>query len=147
MKMDKKKEVPGKVVEPVEVIFPDFERWNLLEHPGVGCVLAPKYVFIGSEVYKVKVVASSTWVVGDRIWVPVYIGQGINFTVDNTTKLFSNFLVAKHNCTTSGIMHFVLVHAGICGPAEASGQTPITYYSTNPLHHLEWHRCCAQGWA
>ena len=44
------------------------------------------------EAYKVKVVVSNAWVVGDRLWVlEVYIiGEGINFTMDVTTKLFQN---------------------------------------------------------
>ena len=34
--------------------------------------------------------------------------------------------------STALIMKFLLACAGICGAAEASGQTPITYYNTNP---------------
>ena len=53
-----------------------------------------QYVLIGTrdQVYKVRVLASSVWVPEVRRWEPevFIIGEGINFTVEDTTRLMQN---------------------------------------------------------
>ena len=57
------------------------------------------------EVYKVKVVASSAWVVEDRIWAPevCIIGEGIDFTVDDTARSFSNLHTTNTTASQVGM--------------------------------------------
>ena len=50
------------------------------------------YLLAPGQVYKVRVLASTVWVPEVRRWEPevFIIGEGINFTVEDTTKLMQN---------------------------------------------------------
>ena len=50
------------------------------------------YLLAPDQVYKVRVLASTVWVPEVRRWEPevFIIGEGINFTVEDTTRLMQN---------------------------------------------------------
>ena len=55
------------------------------------------YLSAPDQVYKVRVLASSVWVPEVRRWEPevFIIDEGINFTVEDTTRLMQNLHRAK----------------------------------------------------
>ena len=83
------------------------------------------YLLAPDHVYKVRVLASSVWVPEVRRWEPevFIIGESINFTVEDTTRLMQNLHTA--NVIAEQIRHLAVqgVEAGSHG---RSGEAPVS---------------------
>ena len=65
-------------------------------------------VELGSALGTIKVVTSSAWVLGDRIWaLEIFIiREGINFTMDDPTRLIYNLHWANTGAALVGIWQY-----------------------------------------